>query len=121
MIETLETMESSSQYLDRIGNECWAQEDEYFLSAESLDHNSTLVRDPSRYPACWDDSDCAQVSSEKGQEHKCYQYMCYPWHSREEPFRKCRRNRDCLELSEAEGGDGTNGKCYKHHERRSVR
>lgn len=80
------------------------------------------VRNITKFPVCINDEDCGKISSQKGEDYRCFQYMCYPWNnSREErPFRSCQKNRDCLNLPEANGGDGNNGKCYRHFDRRKI-
>ena len=72
----------------------------------------TGVRDLSKFPACMNDEDCTKVPKEGG-EYKCFQYMCYPWSTTPKPFRSCRRKSDCLSLQEHEGGDGSDGDCYR--------
>lgn len=48
--------------------------------------------------------------------------MCYPWNRPEvkSPFRSCKRRSDCEKLKEEEGGDGGNGDCFRHNDRRKV-
>jgi len=74
-------------------------------------------RDLERFPACVTDMDC---KAEEG--YKCFQYMCFPWNSPDlrAPFRTCKRRSDCTTLKTTEGGDGGNGDCYRHQDRRNV-
>merc|ERR1719430_2368475 len=74
-------------------------------------------RDLERFPACVTDSDC---KAEEG--YKCFQYMCFPWNSPDlrAPFRTCKRRSDCTKLKTTEGGDGEDGDCYRHQDRRFV-
>jgi len=74
-------------------------------------------RDLERFPACVTDMDC---KAEEG--YKCFQYMCFPWNSPDlrAPFRTCKRRSDCTKLKTSEGGDGGNGDCYRHQDRRNV-
>jgi len=80
------------------------------------------MRDVSRYPACVVDEDCMTVTQERGEDYKCFQYMCYPWNSvrNEGAFRTCKKRSDCEKLLQDEGGDGGNGDCYRHPDRRTV-
>ena len=82
---------------------------------------SASFRDIAMFPACIDDSDCGHVSRGQGRDYRCFQYMCYPWGAGAGPFRSCKRDSDCVELSEEEGGTGEDGACFKHYDRRSVR
>lgn len=87
--------------------------------------SSTAMRDVSAYPACVTDEDCLDVSEQKQEDFKCFQYMCYPWNSREEhqregAFRTCKRRSDCQHLLQEEGGEGDDGDCYRHPNRRTV-
>ena len=79
-------------------------------------------RDILEFPVCVTDEDCEQTSVNTGHDHRCFQYMCYPWNKAGggRPFRSCKRRSDCHELMEEEGGDGMDGDCYRHHDRRNV-
>ena len=79
-------------------------------------------RDILEFPVCVTDDDCEKISAETDENFRCFQYMCYPW-SRGEgggPFRSCKRRSDCRDLNQEEGGDGSDGDCYRHHDRRNV-
>jgi hypothetical protein len=88
----------------------------------SSDSCYTRLRDPAVLPACVTDSDCLAVSAARGQDYKCFQYMCFPWRRPELAggFRPCKRRSDCGALGAAEGGDGGAGDCYRHNDRRNV-
>ena len=86
-----------------------------------------LHREPFRdilaYPVCVTDEDCEDISMDTGADHRCFQYMCYPWaggRGEQQPFRSCKKRSDCHGLMETEGGDGDDGDCYRHHDRRNV-
>ena len=53
-------------------------------------------------------------------EHRCFMYMCFPWNNNQGPFRSCKKTSDCGLLTEGEGGDGGDGRCYRHQSRRKV-
>jgi len=82
----------------------------------------SVVRDLVRFPVCVTDDDCDSISDKKQDSYKCFQYMCYPWNSSQQgqPFKSCKRRSDCKDLSPAEGGDGGNGDCFRHQDRRNV-
>ena len=89
---------------------------------EEEEEDFPRLRNITIFPACIADDDCHKYfSADKVQDYKCFQYMCYPWQSSDGPFRRCKRNSDCTLLSESEGGDGSDGGCFKHPDRRSVR
>lgn len=73
------------------------------------------LRNITTFPACISDTDCQP-------DFKCFQYMCFPWssHRIHSPFRSCKRRSDCQLLGEEEGGDGGDGDCYRHQDRRNV-
>jgi hypothetical protein len=89
---------------------------------QNVSAKTSLVRDIVKFPVCVTDDDCDNISDKKHQSYKCFQYMCYPWKSKSlgQPFRTCKRRSDCKALSLAEGGDGGNGDCYRHQDRRTV-
>ena len=86
--------------------------------------SGVLYREPYRnissYPVCVTDDDCADISQASRSDYRCFQYMCYPWESTEGLFRPCKRRSDCSDLPAEEGGDGEDGDCYRHHDRRNV-
>lgn len=71
-----------------------------------------IVRNINDYPVCVVDEDCGEISQRKGVNYRCFQYMCYPWDSRElgGSFTSCKRRADC-----GEGED-----CFRHQNRRNV-
>ena len=77
-------------------------------------------RNTTVFPACVNDADCGPVSSSRGEEYRCFQYMCYPWRRRDTGFRPCRRSSDCVRLEREEGGTGEDGTCWRHSDRRNV-
>ena len=79
-------------------------------------------RDIAEFPVCVTDDDCEEITKEEGTDYRCFQYMCYPWgHDvMDRKFRSCKRRSDCQSLLEDEGGDGEDGDCYRHHDRRNV-
>ena len=77
-------------------------------------------RNITAHPACVNDGDCAVLSSGRGEDYRCFQYMCYPWRTTDTAFRHCRRTSDCRRLQEAEGGLGEDGACWRHPDRRNV-
>lgn len=70
------------------------------------------LRNISLYPPCARDSDCTE-------EHKCMQYMCYPWKT-STGFRWCSKDEDCEELTAREEGDGSDGLCFRHPDRENI-
>jgi len=78
------------------------------------------VRDTEKYPICISDSDCDNISEKTGEGHLCFQYMCYPHSSRnkDHPYRLCKKGSECRALTAREGGDGGDGECVIHHDRR---
>ena len=95
----------------------------------ALDYNEgsgEVDREPFRdileFPVCVTDEDCEEISMDSGSDYRCFQYMCYPWGRGVEggPFRSCKKRSDCHGLVEEEGGDGMDGDCYRHHDRRNV-
>ena len=99
--------------------------DSFSNNTEDYDVGSgELVREPFRvlaeFPVCVTDDDCEGISRERDSDHRCFQYMCYPWRSQVGRFRSCKRRSDCQSLLEDEGGDGEDGDCYRHHDRRNV-
>ena len=89
---------------------------------QNVSTKALVVRDVVKFPVCVTDSDCDSISDRQGESYKCFQYMCYPWNtpSLAHPFRTCKRRSDCKDLSEEEGGDGGNGDCFRHQDRRNV-
>ena len=55
-------------------------------------------------------------------DYRCFQYRCFPWDDQElqGEFRSCKTRKDCLELGEEEGGDGDDGECFRHQDRRKI-
>ena len=79
------------------------------------------VLDPAQYPVCVCDSDCEDISNNKQEQYACFQYYCYPAStSASHPLRPCKKKSDCKRLSAKEGGDGSDGDCFRHHDRRQV-
>ena len=73
------------------------------------------------FPPCIADEDCIHLSNNKKEDYKCFQYMCYPWKASEKgSFRSCKKSSDCKSLLIEEGGDGSDGDCYRHPNRRTV-
>ena len=89
---------------------------------QNVSTKARVVRDVDKFPVCVTDSDCDSISDRQGESYKCFQYMCYPWNSPSlaHPFRTCKRRSDCKDLREEEGGDGGNGDCFRHQDRRNV-
>ena len=60
--------------------------------------------------------------SQKGDSYACFQYMCYPYTNKDQshPLRLCKKKSDCRKLGIKEGGDGGDGECFRHHNRRQV-
>ena len=81
-----------------------------------------VMRNVSKYPACVVDDDCMAVTQERGDDYKCFQYMCYPWNSvqKKGAFRTCKKRSHCKKLIIDEGGDGGDVDCYRHPDRRTV-
>ncbi|XP_023330102.1 uncharacterized protein LOC111702593 [Eurytemora carolleeae] len=83
----------------------------YSLLSLGLVHG---IRDIQKNKVCVLDSDCSEGN-------KCFQYMCYPGKGEGKgPFRRCKQNNDCQDLQPQEGGDGLEGECFRHHDRRTV-
>jgi len=80
-------------------------------SSPSLSHISSL-RNISLYPPCAYDEDCVS-------DHKCMQYMCYPWKT-STGFRWCSKDDDCENLPVTDGGDGSNGLCFRHPDKDNI-
>ena len=78
------------------------------------------TRDLSVFPPCLTDSDCSPVSEARAADYKCFQYMCFPWAKAGGSWRSCVRDSECGGLAEKEGGDGGQGDCYRHPDRRNV-
>lgn len=93
-----------------------------WVRGDGVQNNSRVVRDLDKYPVCVTDTDCDSISAREGDSYKCFQYMCYPWNSdsKAQPFRSCKRRSDCKDLRQEEGGDGGNGDCFRHQDRRNV-
>ena len=53
-------------------------------------------RDIHEFPVCVTDEDCEQTTLNTGHDHRCFQYMCYPWNKAGggRPFRSCKRRSD---------------------------
>lgn len=90
--------------------------------SQNVSLKTSIVRDIVKFPVCVTDDDCDNISDKKHESYKCFQYMCYPWNNKAQgqPFRTCKRRSDCKALSSAEGGDGGNGDCFRHQDRRNV-
>jgi len=75
--------------------------------------------DTERFPVCMTDKDCEDFSDRVGTEYKCFQYRCFPWKDpvMQGSFRSCARPEDCSQLEVEEGGDGSDGKCFRHQDR----
>ena len=60
--------------------------------------------------------------SQENDSYACFQYMCYPYTGKDKkhPLRLCKKSSDCTKLSSKEGGDGADGECVRHHNRRQV-
>ena len=85
---------------------------------DHVGQNVTL-RNLADYPVCLIDTDCQGIAELKGQDYRCFQYMCYPWEHGEEEgdFRKCQVKDDCKGMGEGEMEDGD---CFRHPERKKV-
>jgi len=81
-------------------------------SGVSLATNRTSLRNLDSYPACLEDTDCSQGNA-------CFQYMCYPW-TTSTGFRWCDKDSDCKKLSVKEEGNGKDGRCFRHQDRKSI-
>ena len=89
---------------------------------EENDYRNATIRDLEDYPVCVTDEDCLDISTETEKDYRCFQYMCYPWNDSEMGgvFRKCQAKDDCKEMGEEEGGDGGDGDCFRHPDRKQV-
>ena len=85
-----------------------------------LQTGRTSGRNTTVFPPCVNDADCQETSDSRGEDYRCFQYMCYPWRRRDTGFRPCRKTSDCLELAKEEGGTGEDGGCWRHSDRRNV-
>ena len=98
-------------------------EDDEFVTESDIEIAQDIsLRDPAVFPVCVTDEDCEGMTQQHGFDYKCFQYMCYPWNKAEDeaPFRSCKRRSDCLGLTQEEGGDGEDGDCFRHQDRRNV-
>jgi len=84
--------------------------------------SSISIRDLEDYPSCVTDEDCHDISKETTKDYRCFQYMCYPWNDPElrGDFRQCQTKENCRGLTEEEGGDGGDGICFRHPDRKKV-
>merc|ERR1719322_1026201 len=91
-------------------------------ASQSKVSTSISVRDPTKYPVCISDSDCVSISEKENDSYACFQYMCYPYTGKDKkhPLRLCKKSSDCTKLSSKEGGDGADGECVRHHNRRQA-
>ena len=98
------------------------EDDEFVTESDVEIATEVSLRDPSVFPVCVTDDDCETMAEELGLDYKCFQYMCYPWNKGgdEAPFRSCKRRSDCTQLTLEEGGDGEDGDCFRHQDRRNV-
>merc|ERR1711892_1172662 len=98
------------------------EDDEFVPESDIEIAQDVSLRDPKVFPVCVTDEDCDGMTNEHGDDYKCFQYMCYPWNKKGEgaPFRGCKRRSDCSGLTEEEGGDGEDGDCFRHQDRRNV-
>ena len=87
-------------------------------SAEDLDADQEI----SKFPVCVVDADCDNISWQNSADYRCFQYRCFPWKDLElqGEFRSCKKNEDCSRLMVVEGGDGGDGLCLRHPDRRNV-
>jgi len=99
---------------------CGIEEEEVF--AEENNGINMTIRDLEDFPVCVIDEDCLSISTETNQDYRCFQYMCYPWNYPEMKgaFRTCQTKDDCKKLKEDEGGDGNDGECFRHPDKRKV-
>merc|ERR1712165_119177 len=89
----------------------------------SLSQAVVQINDMKTYPPCLGDDDCE--NRHHLQDHRCFQYFCYPWKkaavtasAKPRPLKECRRTKDCV----AGGGPdkAVGQKCYRHNDRRKV-
>jgi len=85
----------------------------YLLPSSSVSTSPPPLRNTSLYPACIEDTDCAN-------NWRCFQYMCYPGQTYT-GFRWCSRREDCVALTPEEGGDNRNGSCFQHEDTVNIR
>ena len=110
---------NESDYLDAtLINE----DDEFVSESDNESAQDVTLRDPKVFPVCVTDEDCEKMTSLHGFDYKCFQYMCYPWNMQGDkaPFRSCKRRSDCVGLTKQEGGNGEDGECFRHQDRRNV-
>jgi hypothetical protein len=76
----------------------------------------------SQFPVCVVDADCDNISWLNSADYRCFQYRCFPWKDPglQGEFRSCSKNDECSALMVAEGGDGCDGLCLRHPDRRNV-
>ena len=79
-------------------------------------------KDLARFPVCLTDDDCRYMTEGGDADYKCFQYRCFPWNDPEVQgdFRSCKVKEDCLELGVEEEGDGSDGVCFKHQDKRNI-
>ena len=75
-----------------------------------------------KFPVCVTDDDCTDLSEQGDADYRCFQYRCFPWDDQElqGEFRSCKTRKECLDLGEEEGGDGDDGECFRHQDRRKI-
>eukprot|EP00092_Neocalanus_flemingeri_P097371 GFUD01124097.1.p1 GENE.GFUD01124097.1~~GFUD01124097.1.p1 ORF type:complete len:339 (+),score=66.81 GFUD01124097.1:45-1019(+) len=80
------------------------------------------AEDVTKFPVCVTDDDCKDMSEQTDADYRCFQYRCFPWNDQElqGKFRSCKKRSDCVQLGVVEGGDGDDGECFRHRDRRSV-
>jgi len=83
---------------------------------------SLVLSDILLFPACLTDLDCVEISTRAGADYRCLQYRCFPWDQQELQgnLRSCKTKEDCQQLGREEGGDGEDGECFKHEDRRKI-
>ena len=99
------------------------EDDEFVTESDiAVAQEYSSLRDPTVFPVCVTDEDCVDMTRQHGADYKCFQYMCYPWNKggEEAPFRSCKRRSDCSQLTQEEGGNGDDGDCFRHQDRRNV-
>ena len=75
-----------------------------------------------QFPVCVADDDCRDISEQADGDYRCFQYRCFPWNDQElqGKFKSCKKRSDCVQLGVVEGGDGGDGECFRHQDKRNV-